>query len=92
MISFIIVINNEGKKKLKGLLTVSCRKLLQYQSIIRKKIAAIHFTTVTVLCKRNTAYKAQKSQFCNICLCTMHTEQPRLEDFKMLLYAFMNPN
>ena len=42
------------------------------ESTVRKKMAAVHFTTMP--CEPNTAHKAQKkAKFKNICRCTKDT-------------------
>ena len=65
------------------------KNLYKLQSTVRKKMAAVHFTTMP--CEPNTAYKAQiKLLFCNICPCNKDIVQPRFEDFKTFLYVFIN--
>ena len=58
------------------------------ESTVRKKMAAVHFTTMP--CEPNTAYKAESQVFYSICPCTKDIELPRIKDFITFLYIFMN--
>ena len=59
------------------------------ESTVRKRMAAVHFTTIP--CEPNTVYKTPgKPNFYNICPCTKHIVYRRFEDFTTLLCLFMN--